>query len=196
MAKPKNPKLLKLTESAIMLALSIALGFVTIIEMPMGGEVTLLSMLPICLLSIKYDLKTSVPVAFLYAMFKLVKGIASGNVFVYCTTVLMVVICVAFDYIIPFTVLGFAGMFKKLRPKKFPELGMLLGIITVICIRFVCHYITGFAIWGQWAPEGQSKFIYSLIYNGQYMLPELIITTVAAEILIRIPAVKKLINAE
>lgn len=196
MAKPRNPQLIKLAESAVMLALSIALDFITIWEMPMGGKVTLLSMLPLCLLAVKYGIKTAVPTAFLYSLYQLITGLAKGNVFPYITTSLMVVICVLFDYIVPFTVLGFAGCFKKFKPAKFPEAGALLGIMLVIFIRFCCHYITGVLIWKQWAPEGQSPFIYSLIYNGTYLLPEMILTTVAAGILVRIPAIKKIIYPE
>ncbi len=194
MAQQKNSKVIILAESAVMLALSIGLDFIKIWEMPMGGKVTLLSMLPICLLSVKDGLKVGVPTAFLYSLYQLITGIAKGNVFIYTTTAAMVVICVLFDYLVPFTVLGFAGMFKKFKPAKFPELGILLGIILVIFIRFACHYITGFEIWGQWAPEGQSKFVYSLIYNSQYMLPELLMTSIAAGILVKVPAIKKIID--
>ena len=144
MAQQKNSKVIILAESAVMLALSIGLDFIKIWEMPMGGKVTLLSMLPICLLSVKDGLKVGVPTAFLYSLYQLITGIAKGNVFIYTTTAAMVVICVLFDYLVPFTVLGFAGMFKKFKPAKFPELGILLGIILVIFIRFACHYITGF----------------------------------------------------
>lgn len=195
MAQQKNKGVVILAESAVMLALSIGLDFIKIWEMPMGGKITLLSMLPLCLLSAKDGIKVAVPTAFLYSLYQLAMGLAGGNVFVYTTTPAMVVICILFDYLVPFTILGFAGMFKKIKPAKFPEFGILLGIVLVICIRFACHYITGFEIWGQWAPEGQSKFIYSLLYNGQYMLPELLMTTVAAGILVKVPAIKKIINA-
>ena len=193
----QNTKLLMLTECAVMLALSIVLSFVKVWKMPMGGAVTLLSMLPIMLISVKYGLKGGLPVAFLYSLFQLLMGVASGDVFVYCTSGLMVVICALFDYLVPFTVLGCAAMFRKpaekLRPdnRKAADALLLAGFVVVIVARFVCHYITGFSIWGQWAPEGQSKFIYSLIYNGQYMLPECIFTTVGAAVMINIPVIRK-----
>ena len=196
MAK-KNSPLLKLTECSVMLALSIALSFIKIWKMPMGGSVTLLSMLPIMLVSVKYGFKGGVPVAFLYAMFQLLMGVASGDVFVYCTTGAMVVICVLFDYLLPFTVLGCAAMFRKpadkLREKNRVAADALLlsGFVIVVVFRFLCHYVTGFSIWGQWAPEGQSKFIYSLIYNGQYMLPECIFTTIGAAVMIGVPVIRK-----
>ena len=196
MAK-KNSPLLKLTECSVMLALSIALSFIKIWKMPMGGSVTLLSMLPIMLVSVKYGFKGGVPVAFLYAMFQLLMGVASGDVFVYCTTGAMVVICVLFDYLLPFTVLGCAAMFRgpadKLREKNrvAGDALLLAGFVIVVVFRFACHYVTGFSIWGQWAPEGQSKFIYSLIYNGQYMLPECIFTTIGAAVMIGVPVIRR-----
>ncbi len=184
-----------LVESAIMLALSIALSFIVILEMPMGGNVTLLSMLPLCLLSAKYGIKKALPAAFLYSLFQLAMGFFKGNVFTGIKDASVIAVIVLFDYIVPYTNLGLAGMFKKIKPAKFPEFGILLGIVLVIFIRFVCHYLTGVTVWGQYAPEGQSKFIYSLLYNGQYMLPELIMTSVAAGILVKVPAIKKIIEA-
>ena len=193
----KNTKLLMLTECSVMLALSIVLSLVKIIRMPMGGSVTLLSMLPVMLISVKYGLKGGIPTAFVFSLTQLLLGIASGNVFVYCTTGAMVVICALFDYIIPFTVLGCAAMFRKPAEKLrsgnrgAADALLLAGFVIVIVARFVCHFITGFSIWGQWAPEGQSKYIYSLVYNGQYMLPECIFTTIGAAVMINIPVIRK-----
>ncbi|MBQ6067760.1 MAG: energy-coupled thiamine transporter ThiT [Clostridia bacterium] len=196
----KNTKLLMLTECSVMLALSIVLSMVKIIRMPMGGSVTLLSMLPVMLVAVKYGLKGGLPCAFGLALYRLIEGIVSGNVFVYCTTGAMVAVCALFDYIVPFTVLGCSALFRKpaekLRPdnRKAADALLLAGFVLVIAVRFVCHFITGFSIWGQWAPEGQSKYIYSLLYNGQYMLPECIFTTIGAAILINIPVIRKLLG--
>lgn len=186
-----HQKITALTECSVMLALSIVLSFVKIWQMPMGGEVTLFSMLPIALISVKYGFKQGLSTAFVYALFKLAMGFAGGDVFVYCATAFAVVICVLFDYIIPFSVLGFSGMFRKKG-----SIGAAAGTAITIVIRFLCHFITGFVIWSQWAPEGQSKYIYSLIYNGQYMLPECIMTCAGAFILTRIPRIRKLLNID
>ncbi len=178
--KMKREKLIMLAESSVMLALSIVLSMVKIWEMPMGGSITLLSMLPVCLLSARYGVKGALPVAFLNSAVQLFMGIASGNVFVYCATPLIAVMCALFDYIVPYSVLGFAGIFKK----KLGNTGFLLGVVLCIFLRFICHYITGVAIWGQWA-ENMSPYLYSLIYNGQYMLPECVLTCAGAFILIK-----------
>lgn len=184
----RNKKLVALCECSVLLALSVALSFVEILPMPMGGSVTLLSMLPVMLAACKYGTKTGLSVSLLFSLFHLAKGFFSGNVFVWCTGIAVIAVCVAFDYVLPFTVLGAAGIFRKKGTK-----GILAGMVLVMFIRFLCHFVTGVAVWGQWAPEGQSKFVYSLIYNGQYMLPECIFTTVAAAVLLRVKQVRKLL---
>ena len=190
-AGSNRKNLIRLTESAIMLALAIALSFVKILEMPMGGSVTLLSMLPIMLLGIHYGPVWGCSVGLLNAIFQLLMGVAKGNVFAYTETAAAVIIVVLFDYIVPFTGFGLAGLFRKIKPM----IGCYIGVFFAGFLRFACHFITGFTIWGQWAPEGMSKYYYSLIYNGQYMLPEIIMTLVASIILLQIPAIKKLIGA-
>lgn len=178
----------KLAVSAVLLALSIALSFVTIWAMPMGGEVTLLSMLPVALVSFRYGLKQGFLTSFLFSLFHLVKGILSGNVFVYTVTVSAIIICVLFDYIVPFTAIGVAGIFRKNG-----IVGAGLGMALACIIRFACHFVTGVVIWGQWAPEGQSKFIYSLLYNGPYMLIECVLSCIAIVLLAISPFWKRYI---
>lgn len=186
-----HKKITALTECSVMLALSIVLSFVQIWKMPMGGEVTLLSMLPVALISVKYGIKQGLSTAFLFSLFHLLRGIAGGEVFVYCATGFAVVICVLFDYIVPFSVLGLSGVLRK---KGTP--GVCAGIILALVLRFLCHFLTGVVIWAQWAPEGQSKYIYSLLYNGQYMLAECALTLAGAVLLMRIPRVSALIGQE
>ena len=184
----KNKKISLLTESAILLALAIVLSFVRIWNMPMGGSVTLLSMLPIMLIAIKNGTAWGVGTAFVFSLFQLAQAILEGNVFPYCTTLGIILLCAAFDYLVPFTCLGLCALGKKQG-----DIGICSGIVVVCLIRFLCHFTTGVVIWGQWA-EGMSKSLYSLLYNGQYMLPELILTLAAAIILLRAKPIRKLLG--
>ena len=68
MPKNKNVNVKKLTMSAVMVALSAALSMVKIFEMPLGGSVTLLSMLPVCMLAIMYGCKHGLFCSFVYAL--------------------------------------------------------------------------------------------------------------------------------
>lgn len=187
----RRNNLIRLAECSVMLALAVVLSMIKVWEMPMGGSITLLSMLPICLVAVKYGSKGALPTAFLYSMIQLFMGIASGNVFVYCATASATVICVLFDYLVPFTVLGFSGIFRKRSGNP----GTLFGIAFMIAIRFCCHYITGVVIWGQWA-EDMSPYLYSLIYNGQYMLPECIFTLIGTGILLKVPQLKNMLDIQ
>ncbi len=193
MEKNKKTNLLKLTECAIMLALATVLSFIKIIQMPMGGAVTLCSMLPIMLIGIKYGNITGGLVGLMYSLLQLVLDLPGGNVFYAGMSAGVVIIVALFDYLVPFTALGFAGAFRKIKTDRLPMIGAYIGVVVTIIIRFICHFITGFSIWGQWAPEGMSKYYYSLVYNGTYLLPELGITLVVAIILLQVPQMRKLL---
>ena len=177
----------RLCECAILLAMSVALSFVKIYTMPLGGSVTLLSMLPVLLVGLRHGAKWGFAVSGLYAVFQLAQAFINGNVFPYCYTVTAIIVCVLFDYIIPFGVLGASGIVSV----KSGKVKVLAVTAVLVFVRFVCHCITGVVIWGQWAPEGMGKFIYSIVYNGQYMLPELVLTVLALWALMSSKAVVK-----
>lgn len=192
----QSKKILALTQSAIFIALATVLSYLPIYEMPMGGSVTLASMLPILFIGLKFGYKWGFASSGIYALIQLMQAVIKGNVFVYCTTFGTVLICALFDYVVPFAILGLSAFAK---PKENGKLSIIKVSITfgvLIAIRFVCHFITGVAIWGQWAPDGMGKYLYSLIYNGQYMLPELIITLVISVLLMSSSQIEKLLTKE
>ncbi len=175
-------KVLTLCECSVLLALSAALSFVIIYPAPMGGSVTLLSMLPLLMVGARHGFKWGLGTAFVYSLIQLCQALAAGNVFVYCYTPIAVAICVLFDYLVPFTALGFT-FFAKKRDGSVGRLRFILLCAVLIAFRFACHYVTGVVIWGQWAPDGMGKYLYSLLYNGAYMLPELVLTVVGAAVI-------------
>lgn len=190
----QSKQILALTQSAIFIALATVLSFLPVYKMPMGGSVTLASMLPILFIGVKFGYKWGISSAGIYAAIQLFQALVEGNVFIYCNGAGIVILCVLFDYIVPFGILGLSAF---ARPKNGKGLSIIKTTITfgvLVAIRFVCHYITGVAIWGQWAPEGMGKFLYSLLYNGQYMLPELIITLVIGVFLMSSSQIEKLLT--
>lgn len=163
-----------LVEAAIMVALSTALSLVKIWELPLGGSVTLLSMLPICMLSLRHGLKWGLGGAFVYAVGQLALGLS--EVLSWGLTPTALVGTFFLDYIFAFTVLGLAGMFRE---RGFT--GKMFGVALVIFLRFVCHFISGVIIFDVWMPEEWSNvYLYSICYNGTFMLPEMIFTMIAA----------------
>ncbi len=187
----KTPRLVL---TSIFVGLAVALSFAKLFDMPMGGSVTLGSMLPILLLSLALGVRWGLAGGVVFSLFQLLQALIEGNVFPYCETAGTLIICILFDYLLPFTALGLAGALRGRSFGKFRHGGAYLGIVLVILFRFLCHYVTGVVIWGQWAPDGMGKYLYSLLYNGGYMLPELGITLVLSFLLLESPELKQLIR--
>ena len=102
--------------------------------------------------------------------------------------------CILLDYILAFTVLGLAGMFRKHGIH-----GMIGGSVLAMVLRLVCHYISGMVIFGSFSELWNGltinePWLYSLLYNGAYMLPEIVFTTVGVVILLSVPQIRKLIK--
>lgn len=185
-----------LAECAVMLALSFALSYVKIFEMPMGGSVTLASMLPIMLISIRHGTLTGIATGFVYSLTQLFQAFTSGNVFPYCETGVALAVCILLDYLIPFTLLGLAGLAKEFKLTKKSELNVYVGIVSSVFLRFVCHFVTGVVIWGQWAPDGMGKYVYSLVYNGGFLSADFAICIVCAALMFRNREIRKLANLD
>ena len=177
----------KLTLSAVMIALSAVLSQVKVWEMPLGGSITLLSMLPVAVIAICYGTKWGLFCSVLYAFVQI--AMDAGKLMGYGMTAGTWVGCLVFDYIVAFGALGLAGVFRKRG-----TVGMCAGITLAVAIRFVSHFISGSIVFDTFCPEGWNVFFYSLCYNGSYMLPELLITVIGAVLLFRIPQVKRLIE--
>ncbi len=175
----------KLCVTAVMLALSTVLSMITVVKMPMGGSVTPLSMLPIVILSVMYGTRWGIISAFTHSLIQLFIDISA--VFSWGLSAASVIGTVTLDYILAFTVLGLAGIFKKRT-----TLWITLGTAMAIALRFLCHFLSGVIIFGEIISA--DSWIYSLTYNGIYMLPELVITVVAAAIIFKIPQVRRICN--
>lgn len=175
----KNITTRKLVEAALMIAIATVLSLFKI-DLPFGGGVTIVSMLPLVIHSHRYGVKWGVFTAFVYSIFQLLLGMDNVS---YASNIIGAVVIILFDYIIAYTVIGLASLFGK------DSKGIVLGILFAFFLRFLCHYITGVFIWGGWMPETfmnlpmTSPWIYSLLYNGWYMLVETILTILVALLL-------------
>ena len=177
-----------LVEGAIMIALATVLSFIRVVKLPWGGSITLLSMLPIVLFSIRRGIKAGLTVSFLFSLVQFIQGIMDG-LFGWGLTPGSLIACIFLDYLLAFTVLGLAGIFRK---KGVP--GWIAGIAFAILLRFTMHFLSGVIIWqsfGQLWGEffTENTVLYSLLYNGAYMLPEMIFTIIGAVALLKMPKV-------
>ncbi len=178
----------KLCVTAVLIALGSVLSLIKVYEMPLGGSVTLLSMLPIVMIPLMYGTSWGLIGAFMYSAVQLMFGIFIDGLLGWGLSPSYVIGAIVFDYLLAFTVLGFAGIFKKKG-----VLGIILGIVLAMVLRFLSHLVSGgifFASWCDW----NNVWIYSICYNGAYMLPEMIITAAVAVLVFKNPQIKRLYN--
>ncbi|MGN0518205.1 MAG: energy-coupled thiamine transporter ThiT [Acutalibacteraceae bacterium] len=174
----KKSNILKMTESAIMIAFATVLSEIKLAHLPFGGSVTAFAMLPLIIIAYRYGTRWGLLSATVAGIFQLLLGMSNLR---YGTSLLAVITIILFDYIVAYGLLGLGGIFKGKLHNQGAE--MALGSVVALTLRYICHVITGATVWGQWAPEGQSVIAYSLEYNATYMLPEIIITAIGAFII-------------
>ena len=206
----------RLTESAMLLAVAIVLELVSkmfIPEFPFGGQLTLVSMLPVVLISYRHGVKWGLISAFAYALLEMAIGtktvMAAFQPGYFGDGVLIAnaLIMCALDYVVAFTVLGLGGLFRgKIRNSG---VALMTGSLVALGARYVAHIASGYILfagyaewfftqegfpaWGATLVETLSPellgFVYSVVYNGMYMIPEMILTAVVALLLARVPRI-------
>ena len=84
------------------------------------------------------------------------------------------------DYVLAFSVIGLAGLFRGMLKQE--RAGIIVSIAVTFFLRFLCHFLSGVLIWeALWPNElGWAAPVWSAAYNGSFMVPELLITGVAA----------------
>lgn len=206
----------RLTESAMLLAVAIVLELVAkmiIPELPFGGQITLVSMLPVVLISYRHGVKWGLVTGVAYALLEMAigaktvaaafqpgyfgDGVMLVNAFIMCLL----------DYLVAYTVLGLGGCFRNKIPNR--GVGLMCGSLVALGARYVAHIVSGYILFSGWAEwfftqEGfpawgtqlvnslspsMLGFVYSVVYNGMYMIPEMVITAVVALLLARIPKI-------
>lgn len=185
----RNKRLRCLTECAMMIALAFGLSFVKLWQMPLGGSVTLCSMLPILLIAIKYGPRVGLGAGFVYGLTQLAQGFMEGDISYAAGSVGVFIVAMLFDYLVPYTLLGLGGVFGK-ETRWSPIAGMSVAVT----LRFISHYLTGVTIWAQWTPDGWSSWIYSAAYNGGYLFPDLAICLAAAIMLLNVKQIRKILE--
>ena len=145
-----------IAETVTFVALATVLSFIKIFSLPQGGSVTAASMVPILWLALRRGSKVGLFGATLYGVVQF----ALGPYIYHPAQVLL-------DYPIAFGLLGVAGFFQK---RTF--IGVSLGIFG----RFFAHFLSGIIFFASYAPEGMNPAIYSAVYNGGYLLVEIVIS--------------------
>ena len=216
-----NRKTKRLTESAMLLSLALVLEVVSkmfIPPMAFGGQVTLASMLPVILITYRHGVRWGMGCGFGLALMEMALGGGTlsaafqpgyfGDGAMLGRAALMVLL----DYILAFSVLGLGGCTRGLIRK--PGIALMMGSMVALITRYCAHVCSGYILFGGWAewfftqdgfPAWGAGLVatlgpkalglaYSLVYNGMYMLPELMITAIAALLVARIPGIANQTN--
>ena len=165
----------ELAVSAILIALAFVSSNIKLMKAPMGGSVTLFSMLFICLIGYWYGIRVGLIAGLTYGFLQLI-------VDPYIISLPQMLI----DYLFSFTALGLSGIGHHLDKKfdfKIVEFGGLqIGYIIGVLGRYFFAFLSGYVFFGEWAPESMGPVVYSLVYNGAYLGIEGAITLILLSI--------------
>ncbi len=167
-----------LTEGAVLIALAEILSFLPLYKFPDGGAVDL-AMLPIILYCVRWGFGPGMIVSCSHA---LLQTLFEGGIAIGWQSIIG-------DFLLAYAVLGIAGLF---RGKFIP------ATIAACTLRFLVHYVVGATIWAEYMPPEffemtmTTPWIYSALYNGAYMLPDMALILLAGGILLKTPLGKYL----
>ncbi len=211
----------RLTLSAAMLALATVLAvvceFIPFLNLPFGGGFTVASMLPIILISYMYGVRWGLLTSFTYSVIQVLISVIMGKTVYALFTPThddfmgfeIGVAVVVIDYLIAYTILGFGGAFRNATKSRISA--VVLGVIAALSLRYICHIVSGYIFYGAWAewffsqegfPYGEQilgafsgkglALLYSVVYNGLFMIPEIIVTSIVAVPVSGIREIKKM----
>jgi len=167
----------KVLESALLIGVSLVLNEIARFNSTWiyGGSVTLGSMIPLVMLCWRWGTRQGLFSAFVFSVLQMFLGMK--NV-MYGRNVLQMALIALLDYMLAYTVIGLAAAPRRIIKNELVALGA--GVVMVCALRFLCHFISGWLIWNALWPndKGLSGMVYSLLYNGGYMLPETLIALV------------------
>ena len=204
---------------ALATVLAIVCALIPFLNLPFGGGFTIASMLPIVVVAYMYGVKWGLFVSFTYSVVQIIMDLAlgaKGSTLIALFTpnsdsymgLVQAIFILLLDYLVAYTVLGFGGIFRNRFKSK--TAALCLGVVVALALRYLVHIISGYIFYGAWAEwffsqegfamggwildrvSGQAlALLYSVVYNGLYMIPEIIITALAAVLVSRIPQIKK-----
>lgn len=174
-----------LCEGAILLALAMVLNSFKLFRLPNGGSISL-EMLPIFVFALRWGVGPGLLTGFLYGLMQM---FVDGAVAWGWQSMLL-------DYLVAFTPLGLAGLFRG------RSWGVFAGSLLAAFVRFLVHYISGITIYAILAPQElfnvtfTSPWMYSLVYNGSYMLVSTVVVLIMLAVMLASPLKKFLLAAD
>ncbi len=194
-----SKRTVNLVLAGVLIALGTVLGFIKPFgSLPYGGSITLCSMLPIMFYGYRCGPKWGLAAGFVFSVLQLLFGLDALK----GISAVMVVGSILLDYLLAFTVLGLAGIFRGRI--KHDATAFTVGCLVAGLLRYFCSFLSGWLLWAQFMTvtdmqdfiaqfipgiAGSSgtvlAVVYSLVYNGVYMIPEILLTCVVGFLLVQ-----------
>lgn len=173
----KNKKLLMLMEIAIFAAIALVLDQLSFKLWPQGGSISLV-MVPIACMALRWGLQAGLTTGLIVGVLQMAFG-----------AYILHWLQAAIDYGIAFTVVGFIALVRKpvlaaIEARQMKKLAGYIVLGTVIggMLRYVAHSVAGAVFFAEYAGD-QNVWLYTIVYNGTYMIPAIIFTAIVAVLL-------------
>ena len=221
MTKTTNVKRLTTSAIMLAMATVLALvcAYIPFLNLPFGGGFTIASMLPIVIISYMYGIKWGFFVSITYSCIQIIMDLVlgKGSTIIALFTpssedymgLVAAIAILLIDYLLAYSLLGLGGVFRNRIKNK--TIAIVLGVIVALFARYLCHILSGYIFYGAWAEwfftqDGFYKIgnfvldvfdgkmlslVYSIFYNGLFMIPEIIITAIVAAPVSAISYIKK-----
>ena len=181
MSEPKtnagSSRIRTLVECALMVALAVVIDLIPMPKWPNGGSVSI-KVIPLIFVAYRHGVKWGLGSSFVFSILTMLFGISEPPVSNFAYYAAMILL----DYVLAYTVMGLADLFAKPFGKH-KLVGYGVGAVCVNLLRFLCSFLSGWIVWGVYAPEGQPAWLYSLLYNGGYMLPNAVLCAIVIVLL-------------
>ena len=141
--------------AAVCIAMSFALSYIKMWEMPQGGSITLASLLPLMIFSYMFGVKKGVFAGMIYGILQAIQD----PWLIHPAQFLL-------DYPVAFAAIGLAGMFRNVKAfENKPQIAFALGGVVASLLRFLSHILSGVFAFSEYAGD-QNPWIYSMGYNS------------------------------
>ena len=147
----EHSKTRMIAEAGVAIAIAQVLSFITLFHMPQGGSIKAASMVPLMIFAYRWGGARGILLGFKSSIHYL---------------------SIILDYLVAYGVIGVCGYFKDNMT------GLVSGSIVAIALRWFASVTSGAVVFASYAPQGQNPWIYSMIYNASYMVPDGILNIV------------------
>lgn len=145
-----------IAEAGVAIAIAQVLSFITLFHMPQGGSIKAASLVPLMIFAYRWGGTRGIWAGVVYGVLHFLLGFKSSIHY----------LSIILDYLVAYGAIGVCGYFKD------NITGLISGSIVAIALRWFASVTSGAVVFASYAPQGQNPWIYSMIYNASYMVPD------------------------